>query len=270
MHRALTTIVLIFLLAACSSSPPTSEEAAGPSVPVVEQSAASSSPIAVPSATADPKGVERYFELFATNDSDEQEKAIKLAAPKSPAAAYMIHQAADNGAQLDAGNSDEPDSLEPTDKGYDVCYDDDNGEQQCTHFTDIKTNSGLVSDFQVNGKAIAPRLSRGQGDEVKAGRLGSFELVSAYKTVSAEELRVTMVVRSGKRKVTLGNVYSARYRDPSGRQSTATDATAIDELDPNSSTRITVTFKKAKPGGVVTIDLVDSKTYDDESARVKI
>jgi hypothetical protein len=266
LRAYIAVVALLCVASACSSNPPTSEDTAAPEVPKVQQSEPAT-PAA--SQSADAKEVEAYFRLFATNDTDEQGKAVKLAAPKSPAVAYMIHQSATNGAQLDAGNSGDADSLEPIDDGYEICSVDE-GDETCTKFTDLKVVAGRLSSFMVNGKPIGPRLSLGQGDEVRAGKLATVEFVSAYKTASAEELIVNLTIRSKSKPIDLNQLYRARYREPGGRQVTATNAYVFDDLDADSHTRTSVIFAKAKPGGVVTVDIVDAKTYADATAKVRI
>jgi hypothetical protein len=78
------------------------------------------------------------------------------------------------------------------------------------------------------------------------------------------------MIRSGRRNISLNYIYSARYREPAGRQVTATEANGTGELDADSSTRVSVVFAKAKPGGVVTLELEDSKTYDRKAAKIRI
>ena len=238
----------------------------GPQVTTVEQSPAVEGG-SEPTGQAD---LSDYFNRLATNDPDEQADAAKFAAPRSPAAAYAIHQGASDGANLDGGNSRGEGTIDATADGYNWCSDPDEPDD-CTTISDIKTTGRegfqLLHRRQIDYRSAEARSWR----QVRIGKpCPLVEFVSAYKAASDETLVVNVTVRSRK-KVELYYLASARYRDPSGRQATATDSTtAMSALDADSSARVTLMFAKAKPGGVLTVSLADSKNLNEVEAKIKI
>lgn len=192
------------------------------------------------------------------------EQAQKLAAPKSVAAAYALHLSTTTAASLDGGDSEDADELKVDGGNYESCPSDGS---KCTTWSNVTFSGGKVTSFKVNGIDIDKRISVGSGDQVKVGGLVQVRFISAYQSVAGKALYVTFEFKSGGESVTL-NLGSAKYRDPSGRQATATSYGGPSDLIRDSSAHGYAVFKGAKPGGVVTLDFYDSD-YDDHYLKIK-
>lgn len=271
LGRSVLSLVCLSALggvAACAPGPtPTPAASSAPSVPEVRQSE-TAKPSLSPTQPASAENVRKYFELIATNDPEEMEKAIALAAPKSLAAGYAKHQAAVHGAELDGGSETAADVLTEEGNAYIACPEGE-GDQVCTKWAKVETAGGRVANFTVNDQPISGRLTVGSGDKVRVGNLGSAEFVSAYRSLAGKALFVNLVAQSRNRKISISS-FSATYREPGGKQVTASNAFGPTELDADSNTRVTLVFARAKVGGVVTVDFQDAKTYDTATAKIKI
>jgi hypothetical protein len=264
---AIVALIATLLLSACSSSPPatTTESGSPEPVPTIEQS----SPVESPTEKGpDSTATLEWFELVATNDPEPQMEAAKKAAPDSLAAAWVTQQADVNQSWLDEGIPTEPDMVEPTDDGYKTCRAQEDGTV-CTEFASIELRDGRVANFTVKKKKLDGRLALGQGDKVRLGSLATAEFLSSYKTATSEDLYVNLRVRSKTKDIDL-NSYSAAYREPSGRQVKAEIAHGPSELVADSHANVTIVFRRAKPGGVVTFAVSDAKTLDEAAAKIKV
>jgi len=264
---ALMVPLLLLVGAGCSAS--TALDSDPSPVPVVTQdqdtvSEVGQSPTASESPAAPSAGdATDYFTAIASNDEETTGQAQKLAAPKSVAAAYALHLSTTAAADLDGGYSEDADELNVDGGDYESCP----SEGKCTTWSDVAFSGGKVSSFTVNGVDINKRISVGSGDRVKVGGLVQVRFISAYQSVASKALYVTFEFKSGGESVTT-NLDSAKYRDPSGRQATATSSGGPNDLDRDSSAHGYAVFKGAKPGGVVTLDIYDSD-YDDHYVRIK-
>jgi hypothetical protein len=202
-----------------------------------------------------------YMEAVASADPDIQHEAVSgTAAPDSVAAAYMRHLANQSEAYLDGGLPQDELGLNETDDGYEL----DNYGETVT-FADFRTTNGKVTDFTINGRSPGPQLTVGNGDKVRGGG-ATFEFLTAYRSITANSLIVTVKVTSTK-PITL-DIYSAVYRDPRGKQRDASDATGATELAAKSNTVIALVFQGSRPGGTVT--LTGSLNDFNDSYKVKI
>lgn len=66
------------------------------------------------------------------------------------------------------------------------------------------------------------------------------------------------------------NTFSATYRDPTGRQITASDAAGLTELEKDSNTRVFISFKKGKPGGTVKLPISDVDFNTNLDLKIKV
>ena len=100
------------------------------------------------------------------------------------------------------------------------------------------------------------------GKPVKAGQVADVTLLYAYQSPVSHNLFIVAGARSHDGEVELSNAYSATYRDPSGRQFTASDATTPTTLRPNSTATFALAFPApAKIGGTVHLEYYD-KAYN--------
>lgn len=267
-RRLLSAAILagfVSLSACSSSSPPSATEAPATQVPEISQSA---SPTSETNADAEETAT-KYFSALTSNDSEEMDSVKALAAPKSPAAAYLLHQATLAEADLDAGSPSEPDEFSESKGVYENCP--SSGDEKCDEWSKVTFTGGKISNFVVNGSAIDKRLTVGSGDKVKASsNLGQIEFITAYQSVAGKSLFVTFEYTTNKRPVTL-DLTGAKYRDPSGRQATATGYGGPTDLDAKSHAKGYVLFKGAKVGGTVTINVIESKNFStDVDVKIKV
>jgi len=262
----LTTAVgaVLMVLAACSGTP--APETSVQPVPEVAQT----TPTAAPSSNADTAAAaQAYFSALVTEDPDEDEAASKdHAAPKSIAAAYAQHLANVRGADLDGGLSSDAEDLITENGTYGYCPDGDTDSKDCVTWGDVQFSGGKVSTFTINKVDISKRITLGSGDAVKAGKLADITFLSAYQSVQSKAVFVALEVKTNKRAVTV-ITYDSKYRDQSGHQRTATQEGGPSEIDADSTARIYAAFKSVKPGGVLTLDVTDSKNYDTKTVKIK-
>jgi hypothetical protein len=203
------------------------------------------------------------MEAVASSDPDVQhDAASKAASPNSVAAAYMTHLANQSEAYLDGGTPLDELGLNETDDGYAL---DNNGET--VTFADFETVAGKVSDLTINGRSPAKFLTVGNGDKVRGGG-ATFEFLTAYRSITANSLIVTVKATSTK-PITL-DIYSAVYRDPRGKQRTASEAVGATELAAKSNTVVALVFQGSRPGGTVTLTGSLNDFSDDYKVTIRV
>ena len=130
--------------------------------------------------------------------------------------------------------------------------DDLTNEKTCAVVGDFKgTHPGKIVDFTVAGKPLKGRLTVGDGQKVRAGG-GAFTFLTAYETITSDELDVTVKMESGEKSLS-PTIHSATYRGPDGKQRTATDALGPSDLDADSTSVASFSFEGVEPGGKVTL-----------------
>jgi hypothetical protein len=207
-----------------------------------------------------------YFENLGSDKPDRLEEALKTSADDSIAMAYVSHRLALANAAIDDGTPYEAGSVTREGEGFEYCATADD-PSSCYVWADIRSQNGKISSFTVDGEELGPRLSVGSGTPAKAGKVGSVELLTAYQSVTGDSLFVTMLVRSADEDISIGHL-SAKYRDPDGRQSEASDSIGPSDLEADSTAHVVAIFEGAKPGGRVTFDL-DTADYA-KTATVKL
>jgi hypothetical protein len=123
----------------------------------------------------------------------------------------------------------------------------------CHTFTRFQQDAaGRLVSFVVNGNPVEGLVSQGDGSSARAGG-AKFTFLTAYKSQQSNAVFIVLKVSTGANKLDL-NTYSARYRDPPGKQREAGDGGGPTELDANSNALICSATVGVKPGGVMTLD----------------
>jgi hypothetical protein len=242
------TALLVGTMVGCSSGPDATT-VGDKKVPSVAQSD-SSSATPSPAVSTDPDAIDigTYMKAVASEDPDTQRKAVKGVAAGSPAAVYLMHQANVAEAILDGGDQDPDQTSSPKGGGYDLCA----ADGSCIQFTKFeKDAAGRLVSFAVNDNPVADLVSQGNGKSVRAGG-AQFTFLTAYKSQASNALFVVLKVRTGANKLDL-NIFSATYRDPSGKQREAGSAGGPAELAADSNALTFSAFVGVKPGGVMTL-----------------
>jgi hypothetical protein len=172
----------------------------------------------------------------------------KQLTPGSPAAVYLAHQANVLEAELDGGSQRDPSQLEKRGEGYQLCNDGN-----CIDYTNFEVNpSGELVNFSVKGAPVDALLTQGNGQAVKS-RGTRFTFLTSYKSQQSNALFVAFKTQTGAQKIDL-NMYTATYRDPTGKQRTATSGGGPVELGAHSNAIAYSAFLGVKPGGVMTVE----------------
>ncbi len=248
MTRTAAVVVLAMaLVSGCASDDEPKTVKDKKVVPPVSQESESPSPSAQES-TAAAADARDYFEAIAERDVDGIREAAKSAAPDSPAYVYATHQANVIEADLDGGQSRDAADLVVAGGEYQMCE-----SGNCITFADVEQNeSGQVVSFSIDGKPVDGLLSQGNGKAVTAGG-AKFTFLTAYTSVQSKALFVALKVQTGNNDINI-NVFTAKYRDPSGKTREATSAGGPIELEADSNALVYSAFLGVKPGGVMTLD----------------
>ena len=194
-----------------------------------------------------------YLEALSKNpDPDAMREGLKLTEPNSIAYVYLNHQANVSEAGLDAGQPfPKEDVTAVAGDAFKVCS-DPTDETTCDIFGNFKINAAAkLVDLTVDKQPVGPRLTAGNGQTVTAGG-AKFTFLTAYKTISSNDLFVTVRVETSAKAITL-NSSGASYRGPDGKQRIATSATGATDIIANSNTIVAIAFAGVKVGGRVTL-----------------
>jgi hypothetical protein len=194
------------------------------------------------------KELRKYFEYLATYDPAEMRKAVKLAAPKSNAAAYAIYMTASSQADLDAGITFDPGTVKSVDKGFALCDEEESGDK-CNEFTKITYSRGKIADFNAGGRPLAKRITLGNGETKKLGPIADTKMIAAYNSI-AGDLVVVFEIKALQDKFWISG---ATLVTPEGRQSENTEKTGPEKLQEGALANYSVVFKGADIGGKVTL-----------------
>jgi hypothetical protein len=248
LRQALAVAAIAVLVGACAPSDSTSKEKSSPKPSVTDAAATT------------------FFEHLGSEQPDRLETALDMSADDSIAHAYATHRLALANAAADDGTPTDGGSVKRKGSGYRYCAVPDD-PTSCYVWADIQARDGKIASFTVDGEELGSRLSVGSGTPVKAGKVGTVDLLTAYHSVTGDSVFVTMLVRSADLDISVGHL-SATYRSPSGRQTEASDAIGPSDLGANSNGHVVAIFNGAEPGGEVKFDL-DSADYE-HSATVKL
>ena len=251
----------LVLLAGCSSGPTATIGTGAPVATATQSSSNTTTTTAVASSSSSTSApavssssAKTFLDALQSRSSpDKMRRGLSSAAPASPAFVYLTHFANQVEADVDGGNGRRDGRVIASGgDSYKVCndlYDD----KACADVAGFKVDaSGKVVDFTVNGEAIAPRLTTGNGQAVSAGD-AKFTFLSAYSSVTSPGLTIVIKVETGKSLLNI-NTYSASYRGPDGKQRKANEAGGPHTVDANSNALIYVGVPEVKPGGKVTLE----------------
>lgn len=246
----LTSAALLALgLTGCGDSPMASPASDAPS------QSASSSPS---EQTKDPdlpsnEDIETFMEAIASNSSSELSSASDLVLEDSPAADYLTYYSHNVDAQIDAGLSglQEASDIEEEENGLKTCT-TEAGDRQCTSYTDFEGKEGLITDFQVQGRDLADRLTVGSGETISGPGGSEIEFVAAYMNAYDTHLLVAFNLTSGSTETDLSTI---SYRAEDGRQSQAEEHYGSWGLAPDSMSSYIAAFPGATLGGEAHIEI---------------
>lgn len=190
-----------------------------------------------------------FVQALGSNVGEVMKAAQKVTVKGSTAAVYLQHQANLLEAELDGGTAIiGPDPVNRKGNGFELCP---IGADECIAYTDFKVDAaGKLTDLSVNGQPISSLLTVGNGSTVQAKGV-KVQFLTAYRNKVG--LWVIAKVTTSDKPVQL-NHWSATYRDPAGKQRTATEAMGPDAIEAKSSSFVGMVFAGSKPGGKVTLD----------------
>lgn len=254
LKHFVVTATLAVALAGCASEPSDVQtvgaaESVGP---------ATTAPVELsptPQVDTSASVAKQYMELFAKGDPASMAKMIPLAEPESAAHAYAVHQRAVAQAQRAGGVADlSQGPAIPTEGGYKLC--DSDGASNCTVFDDFKAlPSGKLVSFKVDGEPIEKRLISSKERDPQVISDVSVRLISAYRTVTTDNLLVTFEVKNG----TSGGItvasYDSQYVDSAGQQAKAAENAGLTDLQAGASSVLLSAFPGVDAGGTITLEV---------------
>jgi hypothetical protein len=264
-------MVALSLLAGCGGDEIDVKPTSGGNVATAGGSTVESD-AAQPEADTDlPSGddVEAYFTALASEDPDDLEPALDLAAPGSLAYAYLDYHLQGVVASIDGGlvGSGDAPEVEKIDGGFQYCT-DSSDDETCARWTDIEGRNGAVANFKVNDEPLDTRLIAGNGQPVPAGSLGSLELLYAYESPVSDSVYVVARAQSADRPVTVA-LADATYYDPAGQQTAAAGTYGPTELDANANANIVMIFPTVTLGGDISISMISEDSSTEDAAVLK-
>ena len=212
-----------------------------------------------PTAQADTaaNAANQYVVFFAKGDPASIAKMIPLTEPGSVAHAYAIHQRAVAQAQRAGGAADLGQGPAiPADTGYKLC--DPDATSNCTVYDDFKAlQNGKLVSFTVNGQPIEKRLISSKERDPQVLAAVSVQLISAYRTITTDNLLVTFEVKNGtKGEITVAS-YDSQYVDAAGQQAKAAENAGLTDLQSGAATVLLSSFPGVDVGGTITLEVFD-------------
>jgi len=250
----------VLLLTGCGAGTKATTVTTSAPVATVTQSAtptttASGSPATTASGIviASAKTMKSYIDAEASADANVMREGLELAAPNSAAYLYLDHVANMAEAALDGGRPYRKGAVTPVgDDAFKTCNDLAD-EKTCTTLGDFRMDAaGKLVDLTVNKQPIASRLTAGSSEAVTSGG-AKFTFLTAYETVTSDQLIVTVEVETGAKPIW---VYTSKasYRGPDGKKRAATSAGGPTDIDAKSNTVVYMGFASIKAGGKVTLE----------------
>jgi hypothetical protein len=262
---ALAALACLTALSACSddkAEPASGDNSADVATGTTTEeptSTAESTPAEEPTPTADPDlpsddDLQAFVEAITSTNTAGVEDAFELTAEGSLAHAYVTYLAGNVTALVSGGDSGMLEQVTVTgiDDGFKACT--PSAPNDCDEFTNFEGQDGLIVDLAVNGKPLRGNIVVGDGKPVRAGDLGTIELVAARVNRDGN-LFVVLDVRSAAQPVQVG-WGSSSYRNENGRQVEA-DGRVFGplELGPDSLGTVLVSYLGSELGGVLTFPL---------------
>ncbi len=254
----------------CSDDAPVTPADDDAKAKVAESTESAAEPVAVETTESEPASdlpdsddLDQLFEALAGGGLRDLESARELTGEGSVARVYLEYLLSQANALLDAGMPGaEALESERTDDGYEGCEPYAGDDAVCVEWTEIEGADGVVVNFSINGQPIDELLVAGNGTVIEAGNQGTFELLYAYQSPVSGNFFVALSAASASSGMDVTGLYSATYRDPSGRQLGMLDATTPSELGADSTATVFISFPApATIGGTINFDLYDLDDY---------
>jgi hypothetical protein len=262
-RSVLVSACALLLLTGCTGAPkPTT---AGTPAPTGTQlAAAAPATKASASVLALRRAVKSYGEALAATAPDTVREGLKLTAPNSVAYRYLQHMA--NMSEVSA-ESEQSDSARPALQvgadGFKFCTIPSN-DFSCTTYGDFTVNQdGKLVDFTIDKQPVGPHLIVVSRQPVTVAGV-KFTVVSAYRSITANVLVVSVKIESGAEAITT-NPKLWLYRGPDGKQVAAQDSSAAIYVIARSSAMVGINLGPMKAGGSITVDGCPSKDCPDRS-----
>ena len=204
------------------------------------------------------RAVKSYGEAVAGTAPDTVREGLKLTAPNSVAYRYREHMANMSEVSAEAESSDPARAaLQVGDDGFKFCTIPSN-DFSCTTYGDFTVNEdGKLVDFTIDKQPVGPHLTVVSGQPVTVGGV-KFTVLSAYRSVQANVLVVSVKVESGAEAITT-NPKLWLYRGPDGKQVAAQDSSGATYVIARSSAVVGINLGSMKAGGSITVDGCPSK-----------
>lgn len=260
---ALLPLALVMSCGSTDVKPSTGESAkVAEQSPTATESATSTADANLPSEDT----LKKYFNGIGHTTLESLQESIDAAQPGSPAAAYAIYEKGLQQAATDGGTPyEEGTDMNKIDGGFKTC-EGSGADQVCYEYTDIEGADAKVSNFSVNDKPLANRLSIGNGRAVAAqGGDSQATFIAAFEESSGNNLIVVVTIKAGAKGVGL---VQAKYRSPEGRQSESSDDGGPSDLDSGALANFYFVFPSAKIGGTVTLTISDAD-YNDSTVTLR-
>lgn len=257
------TATTLISLSGCGDDVPVSEASGDTTAGVIDSSdsVVSESPEPTEDVVLPTKeDLDALFRALGSDDVTETQKASEFTAEGSPARAYLDYIVASLNADIDAGTAGyaSPGEVTEIDGGYELCY-ASSDDPTCFRWTDITGADGLVVAFDVNETPLTDVIRVGSGKPQLVGGKAEIEVLYAYQSPASGNLFIVGRATTRAEAIDLSSLFSATYRDPSGRQFKAADSTNPGELGADSTATFSTTFPApAKIGGTVTLGFYDS------------
>ncbi len=261
MKRLVVVSTLIFAMSGCSSSGPNVETVDKPEPVGVATKAPTRTPTPTPTPESATAAAKQYLEAFASSDATKMAAMVALSEPGSAAHTYALHQRALAEAFRAAGAPYDPQSVTVDGDTIELCGIGE--EPDCGVYAGFKAMpSGKLATFTVNGLPIESRLlPAGDRAPVSVGGV-QLQLISAYRAAQSDNLIITFRAKNdGASQVTVAT-YDATYVSASGEQTKSSYYVGTDELQPGASTSLAVAFAATDPGGVLTVEVFESTSFD--------
>lgn len=215
----------------------------------------------------------QYFGRHALAQPDEKLEAKEFAVPGSNAEAYAIQQSRSVQASLDGGDFDSTVyelvwqgmdfySCDPVYKNPDVLLQD-----ACYSYSDFTFEGNLLADFNAGPSPLEGRILVWDGEVYEIGDIGTFELLSAYVSISGS-LWVTAEVVSTTEELNIESWQSV-YLIGDGRQIANSGSDGPSELKEDRRGYVSLLFAGAAIGGDLEVNFYD-EDYDDVLVTIPI
>lgn len=240
--RASSLVLLcsVILVAGCGGGDP-----AEPS-PTSTPSTSTATSTALPSAA----DLKTFFDAIAGGTPADLDAARELAAPGSPAAAYVGYIAGILAGDAAANIKEPPPSKVVADGDAFKACDKPKDPSTCVIWGDLVGIDGKLADLTVNGTDISGRIVAGTAGPVEADNgFGSVELLYAYSSPASQALVLIVQMTGGDFNQIFDAVYNSLYDPPTGEAVTVESAAAPDNLNGGGSTTFYVVLPAGTPLG---------------------